>query len=273
MISPEGTQLGVLPTAKALALAQQFNLDLVEVAPNANPPVCRIMDFGKYVYEEQKKQNHVKSTASKIKEIELTARIAPNDFMTKIRHAEGFLDEGSKVKVRLEVPRPRAGASRARFGVVKRAIDEPCGMGHPDSEPASGQAHQLDDFAAAGEQAEAEVFCPRGTTRCAEAPSRVNSRWSPDAVRRVVPYLAGACWALVICAAADVSAAPLSRPSRPGERPAAVRPSSSSLFCCGVGRSRGGRKQTRLVGQAKQGRRDDGCDGVRPTARIDTSVA
>ena len=135
VISPEGTQLGVLATSKALALAQQFNLDLVEVAPNANPPVCRIMDFGKYVYEEQKKQNHVKSTASKIKEIELTARIAPNDFMTKIRHAEGFLDEGSKVKVRLKFRGRELAHPEIGFGVVKRAIDELAGMGHPDSEP------------------------------------------------------------------------------------------------------------------------------------------
>ena len=67
VISPEGKQLGVLATEKALALAQQFNLDLVEVAPNATPPVCRIMDFGKYVYEEQKKSSNSKVTASKIR--------------------------------------------------------------------------------------------------------------------------------------------------------------------------------------------------------------
>ncbi len=135
VISPEGSQLGVMPTAKALALAQQFNLDLVEVAPNATPPVCRIMDFGKYVYEEQKKQNHVKSTASKIKEIELTARIAPNDFLTKIRHAEEFLDEGSKVKVRLKFRGRELAHTELGFALVKRAIEELAGMGHPDSEP------------------------------------------------------------------------------------------------------------------------------------------
>src|SRR5450432_58367 len=91
VISPEGRQLGVMDTAKAIALALQFNLDLVEVAPNATPPVCRIMDFGKYVYEEQKKHTHVKATASKIKEIEFSARIAEHDFHTKMRHGEEFL--------------------------------------------------------------------------------------------------------------------------------------------------------------------------------------
>ena len=87
VISPEGKQLGVLDTAKAVNLALEVGLDLVEVAPNAVPPVCRIMDFGKYVYEEQKKTSHVKSTASKIKEIEFTARIEAHDFETKLRHA------------------------------------------------------------------------------------------------------------------------------------------------------------------------------------------
>src|ERR1700749_2462717 len=81
VISPEGRQLGIMDTPKALALAVQFNLDLVEVAPNAQPPVCRIMDFGKYVYEEQKKHAHSKPAAGKIKEIEFTVRIENNDFM------------------------------------------------------------------------------------------------------------------------------------------------------------------------------------------------
>src|SRR5215510_10235146 len=63
VISPEGRQLGIMDTAKAISLAQQFNLDLVEVAATAQPPVCRIMDFGKYVYEEQKKHAHNKPAA------------------------------------------------------------------------------------------------------------------------------------------------------------------------------------------------------------------
>src|ERR1700760_3950265 len=102
VISPEGKQLGILDTPKAVNLALEVGLDLVEVAPNANPPVCRILDFGKYVYEEQKKTSHVKSTASKIKEIEFTARIADGDFFTKARHAEEFLAHGNKVKLRLK---------------------------------------------------------------------------------------------------------------------------------------------------------------------------
>ena len=135
VISPEGTQLGIMATDKALSLAQQFNLDLVEVAPNASPPVCRIMDFGKYVYEEQKKANHVKSTASKLKEIEFSARIADNDFHTKIRHAEEFLDKGNKVKLRLKFRGREMAPTEIGFRVITNALAELSGMGHADSEP------------------------------------------------------------------------------------------------------------------------------------------
>jgi translation initiation factor IF-3 len=135
VISPEGKQLGVLDTPKAINIALEVGLDLVEVAPNATPPVCRIMDFGKYVYEEQKKHSHVKSTASKIKEIEFTARIADGDFFTKLRHAEEFLGHGNKVKMRLKFRGREMAHTEIGFEVMKRAVVELVGMGHPDSEP------------------------------------------------------------------------------------------------------------------------------------------
>jgi len=135
VISPEGKQLGILDTPKAVNLALEVGFDLVEVAPNATPPVCRIMDFGKYVYEEQKKHSHAKSTASKIKEIEFTARIAPNDFNTKLRHAEEFLDHGNKVKLRLKFRGREMAHTEIGFEVMKRAVVELAGMGHPDADP------------------------------------------------------------------------------------------------------------------------------------------
>jgi translation initiation factor IF-3 len=135
VISPEGKQLGVIDTAKAVNLALEVGLDLVEVAPNATPPVCRIMDFGKYVYEEQKKHSHVKSTASKIKEIEFSARIEPNDFNTKLRHAEEFLDHGNKVKLRLKFRGREMAHTEIGFDVMKKAVAELAGMGHPDADP------------------------------------------------------------------------------------------------------------------------------------------
>jgi translation initiation factor IF-3 len=136
VISPEGKQLGILDTPKAVNLALEVGLDLVEVAPNATPvPVCRIMDFGKYVYEEQKKHSHAKSTASKIKEIEFTARIAENDFHTKLRHAEEFLDHGNKVKLRLKFRGREMAHTEIGFEVMKKAVIELAGMGPPDAEP------------------------------------------------------------------------------------------------------------------------------------------
>ena len=135
VIADDGTQLGVISTDEALQRAREAGLDLVEVAPTEKPPVCRIMDFGKYVYEEQKKANHVKSTASKLKEIEFSARIADNDFHTKIRHAEEFLDKGNKVKLRLKFRGREMAHTEIGFRVITNALAELSGMGHADSEP------------------------------------------------------------------------------------------------------------------------------------------
>ena len=88
----------------ALAIAKKHGLDLVEVSASANPPVCRILDYGKYQYEQSKKQKESKSGSSshKIKEIKLRVRIDTHDYMTKIRRAEEFLDKGNKLKISLQ---------------------------------------------------------------------------------------------------------------------------------------------------------------------------
>jgi translation initiation factor IF-3 len=135
VISPEGKQLGILDTPKAINLALEVGLDLVEFAPNANPPVCKIIDFGKYVYEEQKKHSHAKTSASKIKEIEFTARIEQHDYETKLRHAEEFLDHGNKVKMRLKFRGREMAHTELGFDVMKRAVSELASMGHPDADP------------------------------------------------------------------------------------------------------------------------------------------
>src|SRR6202166_4701014 len=135
VISPEGKQLGIMDTPKAINLALDNGLDLVEFAPNATPPVCKIVDFGKWVYEEQKKHSHAKTTASKIKEIEFTARIAVHDFETKLRHAEGFLGHGNKVKLRLKFRGREMAHTELGFNVMKLAVGDLAGMGHPDAEP------------------------------------------------------------------------------------------------------------------------------------------
>ena len=104
VIDDEGQQLGVLPTAEALALAQEKGLDLVEVAPAAVPPVCRILDYGQYKYELQKREREAKrkQKSQTFKEIRLRVKIDVHDLKTKLRRAGEFLDEGDRVKVTVQ---------------------------------------------------------------------------------------------------------------------------------------------------------------------------
>lgn len=100
VISEEGKQLGVMNTEEALALAEERNLDLVEVSPTARPPVCRIVDFGKFKYEQNKKQRQSKKRQHtiQVKEIKLRPKIEEHDYQFKKRHAEEFLEKDHKVK-------------------------------------------------------------------------------------------------------------------------------------------------------------------------------
>jgi translation initiation factor IF-3 len=103
VVSDEGKQLGVMPTSQALGLAQQAGMDLIEVAPNAAPPVCRITDFGKFKYEQTKREREARKHqhAGKVKEIKLRVNIDDHDYQTKLKHMTEFLQEGMKVKVSL----------------------------------------------------------------------------------------------------------------------------------------------------------------------------
>ncbi len=100
-MSPEGEQIGVRPLPEALDMAQDLGLDLVEVADTANPPVCRIMDYGKFKYEQSQKakESRKKATHILVKEMKYRPKIGPGDFDTKTRKVEAFLADGSKVKV------------------------------------------------------------------------------------------------------------------------------------------------------------------------------
>ena len=101
MIDPEGEQLGVVPTRQALETAAEFNLDLVEISPNANPPVCKIMDYGKYKYELTKKKQEAKKKqiSFQVKEIKLRPKTGQHDLDVKISHIKKFLGKKDKVKV------------------------------------------------------------------------------------------------------------------------------------------------------------------------------
>ncbi len=116
LIAADGEQLGVRPLPQALAIAKEQELDLVEVAANADPPVCRIMDYRRWQYEQQqrRKESRKKATNVVIKEMKFRPKIDVHDYTTKMRHVERFLDEGNKVKLTImfrgrEVAHPELG--------------------------------------------------------------------------------------------------------------------------------------------------------------------
>jgi len=99
VISAEGGQLGIIPTEEALSIAREAGLDLVEVAPNEKPPVCRIMDFGKFKYQQKKKHHKTHVHHAKIKEIRLRPKTGEHDIEFKVNQAKGFLIHKDKVVV------------------------------------------------------------------------------------------------------------------------------------------------------------------------------
>ena len=103
LIGPEGNQMGIVSTQKALEIAEQSELDLVEVAPQASPPVCRIIDFSKFKYDQEKKEKEAKKHQrhTKLKEIRLKPNIDEHDLQVKVKHALEFLKKRDKVKVSL----------------------------------------------------------------------------------------------------------------------------------------------------------------------------
>jgi len=135
VIDPKGQQLGIMDRDQALILAKQYGLDLVEIAATANPPVCRILDFGKYMYEIAKKSKEKASGASKIKEVKFRVRTEQHDYMTKIRRAEEFLFKGNKLKLTV-MYRGREMEHR-EFGVdlLKRVIADLALVGTADAPP------------------------------------------------------------------------------------------------------------------------------------------
>lgn len=101
VIDPDGNQIGVIPTYKAIAVANDFGLDLVEISPNASPPVCKIMDYGRYKYERTKKKQEAKKkqTTFQLKEIKVRPKTGDHDLNTKINHIKKFIARKDKVKV------------------------------------------------------------------------------------------------------------------------------------------------------------------------------
>ena len=101
LVGPDGEQLGIMQTSAALDLAYQKNLDLVLIAPKAEPPVCKVMDFGKYKFELAKRDKEARKNQKvvNVKELRISSSIDEHDFETKVNHAKKFLQDGDKVKV------------------------------------------------------------------------------------------------------------------------------------------------------------------------------
>ncbi len=121
VIDDEKKQVGVLPLAEALNLARQKGLDLVEVAPEAKPPVCRIMDYGKFLYEQHKKAHEAKKhqKQSQLKEIKFRPKISIHDYNFKLKHIKRFLEEGNKVKITVML----RGREKARPELAQQILD------------------------------------------------------------------------------------------------------------------------------------------------------
>jgi len=137
LVDPEGEQLGIKLLPEALAIARDLDLDLVEVAPGANPPVCRIMDYGKFKFDaaQRAKESRRKAVHVGIKEMKYRPKIGPGDFETKTRQVAKFLEEGHKVKITImfrgrEVFHPELGKK-----ILDRIADEMDGMGKSESVP------------------------------------------------------------------------------------------------------------------------------------------
>lgn len=137
VIGVDGAQLGVFTLQDAINLARGKGVDLVEIAASATPPVCRLVDYGKFRYEQSKKEKEAKKHhhANKVKEIQLSPSIDPHDFGVKLTHAIDFLCEEMKVKISLRFRGREMAHKEFGFQTVDRFLKEVAAYGHPDSEP------------------------------------------------------------------------------------------------------------------------------------------
>ena len=136
VIGENKEQIGVLPLGEALRLAQSKGLDLIEIAPTATPPVCRMIDYGKFKYEEAKKEKDSnRSAAGKMKEIQLSAVIDPHDFATKLNHANEILSSDLKVRLKLRFKGRQKAHKEFGFQIVNKFVADLALYAQADSPP------------------------------------------------------------------------------------------------------------------------------------------
>jgi translation initiation factor IF-3 len=137
LIGGNGEQLGVVDSSKALEIAYNDGLDLVLVAPNANPPVAKVMDYGKYKYEQERKKKEAKKKQVKIevKEIKFTSKIQENDINYKVKHIREFLDKGKHVKLRVFLRGRELATPEKGFEVINRVWEMIDDVAEKQSDP------------------------------------------------------------------------------------------------------------------------------------------
>jgi len=134
VIDEEKKQVGILPVPDALSLAGQKGLDLVEIAPEANPPVCRIMDYGKFLYEEHKREHEAKKHQKQVqlKEIKFRPKISIHDYTFKMKHVQRFLEEGNKVKITIMIRGRERAKPELAHQLMSRIMEDAYSSGRQD---------------------------------------------------------------------------------------------------------------------------------------------
>ncbi len=137
MIGPESEQLGVVVLRRALDLAQESGLDLVEIAPTAKPPVCRIMDYSKFKYDQEKKERRVKKSqhVTHLKQIRLKPNIGSGDYQVKLKQVVGFLEKKDKVKVNMFFRGREMAHKELGQRILERVIADTAKYGQPEKAP------------------------------------------------------------------------------------------------------------------------------------------
>ena len=147
LIDDEGNQRGIVEIREAQKIADEAGLDLVEVAPNANPPVCRVMDFGKYLYQEKKRAQEAKKKQHifQVKEVKFRPMIDPHDYDVKLKRLLRFLDEGDKVKATVQFRGREMARMDLGYNLLKRLEADIAEHGVVESTPerAGNRVHQI----------------------------------------------------------------------------------------------------------------------------------
>ena len=137
MVDSDGEQLGIMPIEEALSVAEDQELDLVEVAPNSDPPVCRIMDYGRFKYQQSKRSHEAKKRQKVIhvKEVKMRPKTEAHDFQFKARHIRRFLDEGNKAKVTIMFRGREMAHQHLGMRLLTRMIEELKDVAQVEQEP------------------------------------------------------------------------------------------------------------------------------------------